>query len=269
MRIEIPNFNEKTELFEYLKTNKDSLITQKKKLPIKSDPILFPVEHLPMETQKAFLGTLKPNQLFVKVVMNTTNIMDLHSDVHIPGLWKKTLMENKTFYHLQEHEAEFSKVISDSAKAYMQTMAWKELGYRADGNTDALIFESIISKDRNEEMYRQYLNKWVKNHSVGMQYVKMDLAINDPASEKEYDFWNKYIGTIANRKEAEAQGYFWPILEAKLLEGSAVVFGSNKVTPTLEMMEPDDTTPKDEPLLGTRKFNVLEALKKESNFITI
>ena len=45
-------------------------------------------------------------------------------------------------------------------------------------------------------MYNQYLNGWVKNHSVGMRYVKMELAIN---SEAEYDadekaIWDKYNG---------------------------------------------------------------------------
>jgi hypothetical protein len=268
MRIEIPQFADKKDLFEYLKANKESLISQKKKLPIKSDPFTFSIEHSKEETTKAFSGTLKEDQIYVKVVMNTTNLMDSHSDVHVSGIWKKTLSDNKTFYHLQEHEADFTKVISDNAKAYMQAMTWKELGYKFEGNTDALVFESIVSKERNEEMYRQYKNGWVKNHSVGMQYVKLDLAINDEESDKEFTFWNKYIGIIANRKDAETQGYFWVIQEAKLMEGSAVVFGSNRATPTLEVQEPDSSTPKEEPTIVTHKFNVLEAIKN-TKFVTI
>lgn len=269
MRIEIPQFATKEELFSYLIANKDSLIQQKRKLPIKSDPFVSSIEvSKPDRTNKALSGSLASDEIFVKVVMNTTNIMDSHSDVHVSGIWNKTLSDNKAFYHLQEHEAEFSKIIYDQAKAYMKAFSWAELGYKALGTTEALVFESIVSETRNKEMYRQYKNGWVKNHSVGMQYVKMDLAINDPSSEKEFDFWNKYIQIIANRKDAEAQGYFWVIQEAKLLEGSAVVFGSNRVTPTLEVMEPEPATPKEEPTQVTKKFDVMEAIKS-TNFITI
>lgn len=263
MRIELPKFNEKKELFKHLVDNKESLIYQKKKLPIYSEPIIQNYEIVKDITSiKALNTTLKPNEIFVKVVMNTTNIMDSHDDVHISGIWNKSLRDNKSFYHLQEHRSDFSKVISDNSKAYMQTMAWNELGYNYTGTTDALIFESIVSESRNPEMYKQYLNRWVKNHSVGMQYMKLDLAINDPNNEKEYDFWNKYIAVVANRKQAEEQGYFWVIQEAKLMEGSAVVFGSNGATPTLETIEPSQDTPKNmEPIIFTPKFDISKAIQ--------
>jgi hypothetical protein len=270
MRIELPKFNTQKELFEHIVANKDSLIAQKRSLPIHSEPIIQSYEVSKESTTKALTGTLKQDELYVKVVMNTTNIMDSHSDVHVAGIWTKSLKENKTFYHLQEHRSDFSKVISDSAKAYVETIAWNQLGYSYLGTTDALIFESIVSKARNEEMYKQYLNRWVKNHSVGMQYIKMDVAINDNANEKEFDYWNKYIGLVANRKQAEEQGFFWVIQEAKLFEGSAVVFGSNGATPVLETIEPSEGTQKHtEPILITPKFSVIEALKKETNIIKI
>ncbi len=49
----------------------------------------------------------------------------------------------------------------------------------------------------------------------------------------------------ANKEEAENQGYFWAVKEAKVLEGSAVPIGSNTATPTLEV--------KNEPLKDTRQ----------------
>jgi hypothetical protein len=39
-------------------------------------------------------------QIKVKVVINTTNIIDSHNDCHIPNIWKKTLQEKKTIYLL-------------------------------------------------------------------------------------------------------------------------------------------------------------------------
>ena len=70
---------------------------------------------------------------------------------------------------------------------------WKELGFpRIKGETQALIFKSIAEKARNEFMFEQYAKGFVKNHSVGMQYVKLVLCINDEDSGAEYEAWEKY-----------------------------------------------------------------------------
>ena len=115
-------------------------------------------------------------------------------------------------------------------------MTWKSLGLPYDGTTEALIFESTIEKKRNEFMLNQYANGWVKNHSVGMRYVQLDLAINSEAewNKEEKDLWDKFYPVIANKETADERGYFWVVKEAKIIEGSAVVMGSNSATPTLE-----------------------------------
>ena len=106
-------------------------------------------------------------------------------------------------------------------------------------------------------MFEQYANGWVKNHSVGMQYVKIGLAVNDPECVAEFDLWNKYYTTIANKEYADECGYFWVVKEAKLIEGSAVPIGSNWATPTLQnnmkSFEPSDDTQKEdnEPVIDT------------------
>jgi hypothetical protein len=56
--------------------------------------------------------------------------------------------------------------------------------------------------------------------------------------------------------------YFWVVKEAKMLEGSAVVKGSNSFTPTLEIKsEPLNDTPiENEPIIEitqTRKKSIL------------
>jgi hypothetical protein len=58
------------------------------------------------------------------------------------------------------------------------------------------------------------------------------------AEEKEN--WDKYIGKVANVEQAEEEGYFWAVTEAKIVEGSAVLFGSNRVTPTLSNNKTQD-----------------------------
>ncbi len=183
--------------------------------------------------------TLTEGNIMVRAIINTTNLLDSHGDVHIPGIWKKSLQENKYILHLQEHERRHDKVISDDLKAYTKNIAWAALGYSYEGNTQALIFDSILTPDRNPFMYEQYQKNYIKQHSVGMRYVKMYFCVNngDEWATSYKDNWDKYIGQVVNRKEAEDEGYFWAVTEAEVVEGSSVVFGSNHITPTVSVTQ--------------------------------
>jgi hypothetical protein len=86
---------------------------------------------------------------------------------------------------------------------------------------------------------------------VGMQYVKIDLAVNDEDEEEEYKVWQDNIGKIANREAVEKEGFFWLVREAKLIEISAVLMGSNPITPTLEAAK--STSETTEPSNDTQK----------------
>lgn len=204
----------------------------------------------------------EPTVLNAKLVINTTNLIDSHNDCHIPGLWKKTISEIQMLYLLQEHSMKFDKVIADSVKddlkASTETVSWSELGYSYSGDTEALIFQTKIRKDRNPFMFEQYAKGYVHNHSVGMRYNKLYLCINRDDAEyaAEKDNWDKYYPLVANKEVADACGYFWAVTEAKLVEGSAVVKGSNEATPAMSITneaadkgtpynpEPSDDTPK-------------------------
>jgi len=89
-------------------------------------------------------------------------------------------------------------------------------------------------KDYNEKVFNQYKMGRVNQHSIGLQYLQLELAINDEESEKEFDFWNKYYDQIINKEEADKKGFFWVVQEIRLIENSAVLFGSNEATPTLD-----------------------------------
>jgi len=231
----------KEQLFAHLRANKHLLIAEKKAATKFADPVEF--LHFTIDAKgKAEKAQANPELLNlaefpVKVVINTTSIRDSHKDVHIPGLWTKSLKEKKGLFLLQEHQMKFDKVISDRVTGYVQTMSWAELGYNFPGTTEALIFDATVEKDRNPFMAEQYAKARVNNHSVGMQYVKVELAMNSEAKfdQEEKAVWDKYIGLIANREEVEEDGYFYAVSEAKVIEGSAVVAGSNFATPTLSM----------------------------------
>ena len=267
-------FATKEDLFKALKENKHSLISLKKSIEKRADSINYVNSiNSDLTANKEENGTqTEVDKLQVKVIINTTNFIDSHNDLHINGIWNKSVSDNanKGFLHLQEHDRDFDKVISDNAKGYVQSITWKSIGLPYSGKTEALIFDSIIEKKRNEFMFKQYSNGWVKNHSVGMRYVKIDLAIN---SESEWDkdekeLWDKYYTVVANKEVADERGYFWVVSEAKIIEGSAVVMGSNSATPTISVENKteavNDTTEIKEPSNDTQQ---IEELKKIINKI--
>lgn len=271
--IEFPNkeFSTKEDLFKALKENKSQLVSIKKSATKNADAVNFGSidTSVKIDTNKDDVQTQmqNPDSLNVKVVINTTNFLDSHGDVHINGIWNKSVKDNVNFLHLQEHERDFDKVITDTAKGYVKTMTWKQLGLSFQGSTEALIFESTIDKKRNEFMLNQYANGWVKNHSVGMRYVNLELAINSEAewNKDEKEIWDKYYPIIANKDLADEKGYFWAVTEAKIIEGSAVVMGSNSATPTLENkeeIEPSKDTLDNEPTEVTQKEEQLKEFYK-------
>jgi hypothetical protein len=266
-------FSSKKELFDFLIQNKNTLIAQKRSTiktvdcSVAISPTIVREKDIASKALGEDMEDEMMDKLKVVVIINTTNFMDSHCDVHLPGIWNKSLKENKMIMHLQEHEREFEYVISDGKdlKAYTKTFSWAELGYNYEGNTEALVFESTILKKRNEFMFTQYLNGWVKNHSVGMLYIKMDIAVNDKEYLNEYAAWEKYYPMIANKEVADEKGHFWYVLEAKCIEGSAVVLGSNIATPTISVEikeEPDESTQKDiEPSLVDTRNEFINDIK--------
>jgi len=273
-------FSTKKELYEFLVKNKQKIIAQKKAEMKYADCVSFEpvIVRDKSSTEKANnpIDISNLNRLKVVVIVNTTNIMDHHSDVHIPGLWKKSLRENKMIMHIQEHAMKLEKIISDgkNLKAFTRSFSWAELGVNFEGNTEALVFESTIERRRNEFMLEQYGNAYVKNHSVGMRYVQLVFCINDDNFGAEFEAWEKYFPLVANQEAAEEKGFFWAVKEAKVIEGSAVPLGSNWVTPTLDnnaKSEPPEgtliepalaTQQKNEPSEDTQKRNYLLNLLK-------
>jgi hypothetical protein len=179
------------------------------------------------------------NSIDISVVINTTNYLDSHGDVHIPGIWDKSLKDNKKngFYLLGNHGRKFEDVIGEGLKGSVSNISWKDLGFPFIGTTQALLFTGKINKDRNEYMFGQYAKGYVKQHSVGMQYVKMLTCINDDDYPVQKENWDKYYPMVMNKDDADKDGYFWSVLEAKIVEGSAVLFGSNDLTPVFAIEE--------------------------------
>lgn len=255
MKIELPEFSDKSKLVDYLISNKSKLISQKKSATKEADAISYSVDLLIGKEEKSIKAdgsgvspiSADATQIKVRSIINTTKLFDSHGDVHFDQLWNKSLKEG-SFSLVQEHQYNFKGTISDNVKAFTKQVSWHELGINYEGKTQALVFDSVIDKEENEFMFDKYRTGKVRQHSVGMQYVKIELAVNDDRYEKEFATWEKYFDEIANKEDVLEAGYFWAVTEAKIIEGSAVKRGSNWATPTQSIQQT-----KAEPPLGTPK----------------
>lgn len=174
------------------------------------------------------------NKLERTIVGNTYLFMDSHDDVHAKGVFTKSIKERQDkIFHLHDHEFKITSKVGEPLKIYEQSISWKDLGVSNSGTTEALFMDTEIIKDYNAQIYNEYKTDKINQHSVGMQYVKIDLAVNDEDYKEEYKLWKDNIESIGNKDYTENKGYFWLVREAKLIEISAVLLGSNELTPTL------------------------------------
>lgn len=172
--------------------------------------------------------------IYRRLILNTYNYMDSHDDVHVKGIFTKSIKENKgNIPHLHDHIFQLTAKVGKVIDIKEIQMSWRDLGVDIDGVTTVLAMDSEIRRDFNEKIFYQYKNGEINQHSVGMFYIKIDLAVDEPQEEDEFKTFNEFISQLGNPDKAKEQGYFWVIREAKLLEGSAVIAGSNTITPTL------------------------------------
>ena len=262
-KVEIKSFDTTNEQLKWMYDNRKELSAQRKAITKEADSIAFVsfVVNEKGERLKAEEIPADAEKIKIKAVINTTGLFDSHSDVHIPGLWKKSLSESKIFYLVNQHVFNFNGILSDEVKAYTEEIEWKDLGIKGlEGTTQALIFEATLDKNsawfdntENKKLFNLYKSGKVRNHSVGMRYIKDFFCINSDAYEDEYKNWEKYYPFVANKEEVDKRNYFWAVTEAKIIEGSAVVRGSNWATPTLSTEEIKDINVEAEHITPTIK----------------
>lgn len=255
--IDEKKFATKKALLDHLVQNKREIESFKKSAIKHGEPLLF----LPKEKEeaiKAITGTsalpeddLENGVIYRTLVLNTYHWMDSHRDVHFDGTFSKSIKENKNIAFVHDHIFQLTARVGSLLKAYEAQIKWTDLGISKTGKATCLLFDVAIKKAFDEKIYSLYLSKEINQHSVGMIYMKLFLCIDDADYKEEFANWNEYFPKVANQDMAEEYGYFWAITEAKLLEGSCVIAGSNELTPTLPkttpMTEPGESTQKEEP----------------------
>ena len=258
MKITGKTFATKKEEIDYLVKHNKEIIEFKKAVVKHTSPATTDKESC--STFKA-LSTSKEHDTdsIIKrtVIGNTYNWLDSHGDVHLDGTFGKSISERQNkIWHLHDHEQKITAKVGIPSKIYEETVQWSDLGIKKAGTTRALMMDSDIRKDYNNLIFQEYKDGNIDQHSVGMYYVKIDFAVNDKDHKTEFKTWNDNIENIGNREKAEELGYFYAVKEAKLVEISAVLQGSNELTPTIEAkdIEPSKDT-QNEPSKDTQKTN--------------
>jgi len=235
------------DIFKHLKDNKEALIAEKKFKIKQADSISYnvPLSNTKGEAVKSDVTESNADIESIKaiVVINTTNILDSHGDLHVNGIWKKTVKEQQgRNYLVADHKLELDKVIAKKEDVEMFTaeIPFSLIGKSYEGNTEALIYK--VSKNK---IINPLVKEWLDSGSdieasVRMRYISVKLAMNSTKEDdkEELKVYTDYISEIANKEDFDSIPYFFVISEAEnVKESSLVLFGSNNATGTINNKE--------------------------------
>lgn len=235
MKLDFSDSMSKKDRINYILANKREIVSMKKAAIKFSDGIDFGSLQV-SKSEATAKGIYEDGEDELKrtIVGNTYYWLDSHKDVHINGIFTRSISHKSDLVpHLHDHEFKISAKVGQPIKVYEQEMLWSSLNVDKLGSTTALLMDTKILKSYNKLVFEDYKAGQVKQHSVGMRYIKIDLAVNDAEYEIEFKEWNSVYNLIANKEDALEDGYFWVVKEAALVEISAVLLGSNAITPTL------------------------------------
>ena len=268
LKFQDQEFSTKQELFAHLRDNHDRLIQAKKAVIKTTDTIEvsdFTTNQIKDNATKMEADYSWMKEGYVYPIINTTNYLDSHSDVHGDAIWNKSAKDkNGKIVWDSNHALKIGSEVAfaQDVNIMLKSLKFSDIGYDSPKNTTALIFE--VRKDNiiHPSVSKRVEKNIATQHSVRMRYVKIEFAMNSDEKGDEIYLarYNKYINTIANQDKAEQQGYFWVVLEAEIVEeGSSVVNGSNDITPMLigkSNVQPLKDTVTNEPPNGTQTNKV-------------
>jgi len=275
------SFETKEELFKALKANKDIIFSIKKKIQTGYD-VLDPSESKQVISnsqaiiKKALTDVNKDlfkDDDYYYIVVNSTNVLDSHGDLHVKGIWNKSAKERtgKNFL-VDTHQLTIKSTIAypDDVEIFVCELPFKAIGYNYKGDCEVLVYKVRKDKIIGEDIAKAMREGKPIQASVKMQYVKLDLALNsddeeDKNEKKSFDNYKDQIANISDFKDEPL--YFFVIKEAKNVhESSLVPFGSNHATRVLQNkhIESLDSTQKETDKAVESQLDTLEAKDKLS-----
>lgn len=233
------SYDTKDELFKALQDNKELIISEKASKTYKASEDgknTIKANNINLSKLKSINKSIDFEDDSYYFVVNSSNILDSHYDVHISGNWEKTKKEQKgKVYLVFDHTLKRSEIIAmkDDIELITADIPFSMLGKSYEGNAYCLIYKVKKDKIVNKEA-KDWLEKGYSfEASVRMSYVKILSCFNSNRIEdtKEKENYEKYYPLIANKEDFKTIDYFWAVLEAKnVQESSLVMFGSNSAT---------------------------------------
>ena len=231
-------FSTKEDLFKSLKENKEIIIDAKKSVIQKSCDKDASISCKSLDLLKFTdqIKGIKIDDNYYYIAVNSTLILDSHDDLHVNGIWKKSVQEIQgRNYLVADHELELLYVLArkEHIEIFTAKVPFSLIGKPYEGETEILVYKIAKNQIKNE-----IVKDWLESGdsieaSVRMQYVTILLAMdsNAPDDATEKKNYDDYIDMIANKQDFEYIPYFFVIKEAKnVKESSLVVFGSNSST---------------------------------------
>ncbi|AGO47377.1 structural protein [Cellulophaga phage phi19:1] len=230
-------FQSKELMFAELKANKAHLIASKKAQILKSFEKGTAIAAKSMDVSKIeCTKSIEMDDNFYYLAVNTTNVLDSHQDLHVKGIWNRTVKNQQGLnYLVLDHEVKVSTTVvrKEHIEMFVAEIPFAAIGKSYKGNTEALIYKFPKDKVKNQEAKEWLESGDALEASVRMQYVKVRLAMNSDSKDDvdEKKAYDETIDVIANKADFESIDYYFIIEEAKnVMESSLVPFGSNGAT---------------------------------------
>jgi hypothetical protein len=224
-------------LYKYIRENKEDILKAKRTSLAVSPPV--EVAYMPTSTDMPTLMSPDKTSLEVKMVCSTSWLCNSHMDVLTDTAYADSIAKRGTsIHHIVDHRHEAAAHVGDVTKVYTEMMSLEDLGYPGtSGQVTALIMESTVRKDYNTEVFKFYANGKINQHSIGFMYEEIALAVNSTAQEDAMAkaVWDEYYPKVINKATVDSRGFFYLVSKIDIVENSAVLFGSNFLTPTLSV----------------------------------
>jgi|SRR6478609_200667 len=263
------SFYNRKELLQFIKVNRDFEVQRRKSIVKYSDAVhmasdalqklLWPTKD---NVTKAVLyaDDLKNGVASRTLLVNTYLWRDSHYDVHLPGTFTRSIEQRALkIPPIDQHNFDLDHIMGVTRSITEQPFEWKALNVDRPGETIGVVTETDILQSKSPRRFQDYVDKAIDQHSVGMCYLQVSCAIDDPDSPNEYELYKKWVDQLGNQADVEEDGFFFGVFEAKLMEYSCVIAGSNPLTPVLYPQK--GTTENGE----TRPSDTLKALEALSN----
>lgn len=253
-------FSDKEALFSEMRKNYNDLIAFKKAEIQKScdKGLAITCRSLDANKLKNLVKSFTIEDGYYYIAVNSTKILDSHEDLHVDGIWNKSVKEQQgQNYLVADHELCIDDVIvrKEHVEMFVAQIPFALLGKEYAGDTEALIYK--IPKDK---VIHSKAKEWLESGddieaSVRMQYVTILFAMdsNDPEDATLKKNYDDYFPQIANKDDFEYILYYFIVKEAKnVRESSLVVFGSNSATGNLKDKPEKSTLHNELPPASTR-----------------